>query len=186
MPQRGSFSDYARHIEASPAYVSKLRRQGRLVVVLGDNGKELVDFALSDRLIKNTTDVAKARNGANAKKDGMAGSRIGEEALRSDDVFRRRQAAMAEKEEVELKLRQIELREREGELVERPRVEEAAARIGRLLRDTLIGLPVRLAPELASIGDTWEIEQRLTTALRKVLDDFAEMQADDVERVTTE
>lgn len=186
MSQRGSFSDYARHINASPAYVSKLRKQGRLVVIVGEDGKKLVDFVLSDRLIKNTTDVTKAGNGANAKTDGDAGSRIGADVLRSNDVFRRRQAALAAKDEIELKLREIELREREGELVDRSRVEEAGARIARLLRDTLMGLPVRVAPELALVGNAWEVEQRLTAALRKVLDDFAAMQAEEVERATTE
>lgn len=186
MSQRGSFSDYARHISASPAYVSKLRKQGRLVVLVGEDGKELVDFALSDRLIKNTTDVAKAGNGANAKRDGDAGSRIGVEVLRSNDVFLRRQETLMAKDEIELKLREIELREREGELVDRTRVEEAGARIARLLRDTIMGLPVRVAPDLALAGSAWEIEQRLTAALRKVLDDFTTMQAEDIERVMTE
>jgi len=50
----GSFSDYARHIGASRAYVSKLKSQGRLVLIEVD-GKQMVDFELSDRLVRNTT-----------------------------------------------------------------------------------------------------------------------------------
>ena len=49
----GSLSDYARHIGASPAYVSKLKRQGRIVMREVD-GKQVVDFELSDRLVRNS------------------------------------------------------------------------------------------------------------------------------------
>jgi hypothetical protein len=73
-------------------------------------------------------------------------------------------------------------RQMEGELVERRRVEEASMRIGRMLRDAILGVPTKLAPEVSHLSDPWEIEQRLSVALRQVLDDVVKMTADDLSR----
>lgn len=64
----GTLSEYAAHAAVSPAYVTKLKKQGRIVLVKQD-GRELVNFDATDRLVANTADLARARNGANAKPD---------------------------------------------------------------------------------------------------------------------
>lgn len=68
MSRRGSFSAYAVHIGKTPAYVSKLKRHGRLVLVKNEAGKAEVDFDLSDRLVRNTADPSRAGSGANARR----------------------------------------------------------------------------------------------------------------------
>lgn len=62
----GTRLEFSRHIGKSPAYVTKLGHQGRLVERMVD-GKKLVDFDLSVRLIRNTEDMGRARNGQNAR-----------------------------------------------------------------------------------------------------------------------
>jgi hypothetical protein len=37
------------------------------VLVKGDDGREVVDFALTDRMVRNTTDLGRANNGKNLK-----------------------------------------------------------------------------------------------------------------------
>lgn len=59
-------------------------------------------------------------------------------------------------------------------------VKTAAFNAGRLLRDQLLGMPPQLAPELASITDPWEIERRLTAAIRASLEDAERMSSADL------
>lgn len=184
MSRRGSFSAYAAHIGKTPAYVSKLKRHGRLVMVLNDKGKKVVDFDLSDRLVRNTADMSRAGNGANAKSsvapDAAPSAPVEPVGVeRNDATFR--QAHIKEKvftaEKAELEYKKLA-----GELVERKRVQDAAFSIGRMMRDSVLSVTIRLAPELADISDAWEIEQRIAEALRRVLDDVSKLAEADLER----
>ena len=67
-----------------------------------------------------------------------------------------------------------------GSLVDAKRVDQAAMLLGRLTRDALLGLPVRLAPELAQ-QDIPTVERLLTQALRATLADVAKIQAAELE-----
>lgn len=155
---RGSLSDFARHIGASPAYVTKLKSQGRLVFVDGDGGKQLVDFEQSARAIRNTTDMAKASNGKNAGGEGSkpAGDVAG--AGRFDAVFRQAQA----KERVfESKMSELEYRKMAGELIELTAVEKLWSQRMSQTREVLDGLRSRLAPRLAAESDLRKIDEML-------------------------
>ncbi|MCY1550211.1 hypothetical protein D9M68_864460 [compost metagenome] len=57
--------------------------------------------------------------------------------------------------------------------MERGSVDRAAFAAARTLRDLLLGLPTQVAGELVAITDAWEMERRLTEALRRVLEDAA-------------
>lgn len=59
----------------------------------------------------------------------------------------------------------------EGMLVERAEVERAAFTEARVLRDTLMGLPTKIAPLLAPVSDPFELERMLRESLRQVLAD---------------
>jgi len=72
-----------------------------------------------------------------------------------------------------------------GTLVERKAVEDAAYNAGRLLRDLLLGMAPQLSPELASMSDPWQIEKRLTSALRKTLEDAERLSTADLEQAIT-
>lgn len=184
MGQRGSFSDYATHSGTSPAYVSKLKKQGRLVLVKDDAGKVVVDFDLSDRLVRNTADLSRAGNGANAKPHAAPSAPSQPDTpisgqLRNDAAFRQ---AHTHEKVYAAKKAELEYKKLAGELVERKRVEDAAYTIGRMMRDSVLSVPTRLAPELADISDAWEIEQRIAAALRRVLDDVSKLAEADLER----
>jgi hypothetical protein len=149
MSDRGSFSRYAQHIGASPAYVSQLRKQGRLVVVQDAAGKDVVDFAMSDRLVRNTTDMGRARNGANAS-PGRAPSAPLEPVSTSgrvDAIFRQ---AQAQERAYAAKMAELEYRRRVGELVPVAEVRSEHARTLASIREAFSQLPARVVPLLVA------------------------------------
>jgi len=157
---RGSFSQYAQHIGASPAYVSKLRKQGRLVVVQDAAGKDIVDFAMSDRLVRNTTDMGRARNGENAS-PGRAPSAPLEPVVASgrvDAIFRQ---AQAQERAYLAKITELEYRERFGELVRASDVRAAMSKRAAGLREALLQLPARVVPLLAANPDPGAMDKLL-------------------------
>jgi len=91
-------------------------------------------------------------------------------------------SAKARREHYEGLRAKLEYERRCGELVELERVRGAAYRIGRLTRDTLLSIPAKVATDVANISDHWQIEQTLTAALRKALDDVARMAKSDLDR----
>jgi hypothetical protein len=90
------------------------------------------------------------------------------------DARTRREAALAQ-------LAELELAKSSQRLVDRDRVAAAAMRLGRLLRDAILGLPTQLSPELAAMTDPLTVEARLTEALRQVLEDVSRLTAQDLE-----
>ena len=182
-----SRSEFARSQGWSPSYVTKLGDQKRLV--LSADGKK-VDVAATLALLRKTEDPGKEavrQRHQEGRVDKHVGAHVrpdaGDEgpapaASSSPEYWTnkaRREGNLAD-------LAELELRKKCGELVEKARVEEAATRLGRLLRDAVFGVPTRLAPELASISDAFEVEQRLRGALRQVFDDIAKLTADDLGR----
>lgn len=180
-------SEYARMHGWHRSYVSKLQTEGRLV--LSGDGK-LVDWAASDALIGKTADPSKL--GVQQRWADERGPRVddddvlpGTENVASraapaangtaavaapDSPFHQ---ARAHREHYNGQMARLEYEWLTGLLVSRPRVEDAAHTMGRLLRDRILGMAPRVAPELAAISDPWELERRLTAALRTVLDDVA-------------
>jgi phage terminase Nu1 subunit (DNA packaging protein) len=148
MSQRGNFSQYAEHIGASGAYVSKLKKQGRLVVVKDDAGRELVDFEMSDRLVRNTTDMGRARNGSNASGGHAPIAPVEPVAAagRVDAIFRQ---AQAQERAYNAKIAEIEYRERAGELVRLSDVRAEHSRLLASIREAFLQLPARIVPLLA-------------------------------------
>jgi len=165
---------YARKRGVSREAVSKAINNGRISTVAGHNGRKMIDPEVADiQWAKNTDPAQSAR--ANSPKTIVppflrAGDQQGSAYW---DAHTRREIAAANREELlEKKLA--------GELVERVKVEDAAFAIGRMLRDAVLGLPTRLAPELAALPDAFEIETKLRNELRKVLEDITSITADDL------
>jgi hypothetical protein len=123
MPQAaGTLTEFAAHFGVSAPYVTKLKKQGRLVMVTVD-GKELVDFAMTEKLIRNTTDPAKAENGANAKLG--AGSRVVQDVGSGNRLDLTYKQARTHEAAFRAKLTELEFREREGLLVEADKIKRS-------------------------------------------------------------
>ena len=172
----GSYSEYARHIGASPAYVTKLKRQGRIVTVERD-GKTVVNFDASDRMVRNTTDLGRAANGKNAG-GGTKFAEIAASAPVADDFGGGRfdvlyRKAQTQEKVFNAKLAQLEFEKASGKLIERDRASAGAFSTFRQLRDALGVLPRKVAPAAAVATDVREVEALIARAIRETLDLFA-------------
>ena len=172
----------------SKSYVSQLGKSGRLV--LWENGS-LVDWMATDKLVSATSDPSKfgaqerwaaelrtqqqpnivpAHPVAVGSVSVAAPTAPSSAAPKIESPFHQ---ARAEKEHYNSQMARLEYEWVTGLLISRPRVEDASHTIGRSLRDRVLGMAPRIAPELAAISDPWELEKQLTAALRQVLDDVA-------------
>lgn len=160
-----SFSEFARILDVSPSYVTKLRDAGRLV--LTDDGKKVCVEASRQRIAETESGSPQhvaarehhaqqrlnlppsATNDFPAESTPTPGTRA--------DWERREAAARAQ-------LREIELAKMRGDLVETTAVQRAGNEAGGVLRSALENLPDQLAPLLAE-GDP-EREARIYAQLR--------------------
>jgi len=163
----GTRSDYAGHINRSAPYVTKLGHQGRLVE-RSVGGKTLVDFELTDRLVRNTADLSKAHNGANAKPDLSRSPAIGPvgDVGRVDAIFRQ---AQAQERAYSAKLAELEYKKAIGELVSAADVQAELSRIFATFREAMQQIPNRLAAVLAAETDQARVHDALDVEIRSAL-----------------
>lgn len=187
--ETASKSEFAALMGCSKSYVSKLSSQGRLV--LDDKGRVLV--AETKALLENSADPSKAGVADRHQRDRVekgVSVHVAPDAPadtappdgKPADKFDY-QSSRAQREHFLAQLAQSEALKAAGELVDRAAVEQAAFIAGRAMRDLLLGLPKQIAPDLAAITDSWELERMLTTHLRRVLEDASRMSAADLEQV---
>lgn len=165
----GSLTEFAAFMGVSAPYVSKLKRQGRLVMVTVD-GKEMVDFELSKRLIRNTTDPAKAENGANAKPG--AGSRAVLEVGTGNKLDLTYKQARTHEAAFRAKLTELEYRERDGLLVDAGQVRRAAVNVAAMARSAFEKIPDKLAERMAAESDAQQCHALLCAEIDLVLADL--------------
>ncbi|HUW37543.1 MAG TPA: hypothetical protein VMV91_09430 [Rhodocyclaceae bacterium] len=177
----------------SASYVTKLGHQGRLVL---SSDQKLIDVDMTLAALRRTGDPGKEymrQHHAAARVEKHVAAHVRPDAASDDeralfadvctapkywDNKTRREGALAE-------LAEIELAKTCGNLVDRQRVEAMAFTAGRMLRDTVLGLPTQLAPVFAGMaGDAFGIEVRMRDALRQVFADAAKMSADDLRKVS--
>lgn len=169
-----SKSEFADSRGWSRAYVSKLAKQERLV--LTEAGKVDVEATLD--LLSASADPSKAGVADRHQRDRaekgvhslVTPGAPASPGLSAGDGY---QKARAHREHYLALLAEDEFLKGRGDLVVRAAVDRAAFASARTLRDLLLGLPAQLAGELVAITDPWDMERRLTEALRRVLEDAA-------------
>ncbi|MES2869196.1 MAG: terminase small subunit [Pseudomonadota bacterium] len=187
-----SKSAFAAHIGKAPSYITWLKNNNRLVLS-ADERQVNVDATIA--LIRETADPTKAavaarHEEARVQRDvtsqlsplaestpSMAAPQpaIGPAGKQPDF-----QKARAHREYYLAQLAEAEFHKVQGSQVELEAVKTGAFNAGRLLRDQLLGMPPQLAPELAAMTDPWEIERRLTAAIRASLEDAERMSSADL------
>ena len=191
-PQYLSKSAFAAHIGKAPSYITWLRKNNRLVL---STDERQVNVEETIALIRETADPTKAavsarHQEARVQRDvisqlsplvestpNMAAPQpvIGPAGKQPDF-----QKARAHREYYLAQLAEAEFHKVQGSQVELEAVKTGAFNAGRLLRDQLLGMPPQLAPELAAMTDPWEIERRLTAAIRASLEDAERMSSADL------
>lgn len=163
--------EYAAVRGCSAAYVSKLKRQGRLVVTPG--GK--VNVEATDRLVDATRDPARGgdrRPGAATKSETHAGAAsTGAGAKREDlsykEAARRERLAKA-------RIAELELAEAAGQLVRRQQVERVLFGLARQAQEALLSLSERLAGPLSVETDPFRCAQMIDVEARAIAQTMVE------------
>lgn len=168
-------SEYADSRGWSRPYVSKLAKQNRLVL----NAAGQVDVIATDRLLAASSDPSKAGVAERHQRERVekgVHALVAPAAAPPADLPPTTgqpdyQKARARREHYLALLAEDEFLKGRGDLVERPAVDLVAFTIARTLRDLLMGLPAQVAGDLVSITDPWDMERRLTSILRRALED---------------
>ena len=164
-PRLMTKSEYAKHRGVSKPYITKLAKNG-ILVLRGDK----VDVRASDTVLddKPVDDVdpppAQASSVGPAPRPmaeplGQAGASFGQ-ARTIEMVFR-------------AKLRRLEFETKQGRLIEAEAVRKTIADAVRSLRDGILGLPDRLATVLAAESDSKKVHVTLKTELSRELEALA-------------
>lgn len=178
----------------SKSYVNKLRGEGR--VVLADDGKHYL-LEATRRRIAETRDPSKrsavdrhaAARGAPLALPGAAGqgdappaptaAQAGADA--ADEAVAQVSPsyadARARREHAEAQLRELDLRKRQGEILERAEVARAVDRAYTAISARLNALPDNTAPQVVGLDDEARaralLAEAVTLALRELSRDFA-------------
>ena len=185
-----SKTEFAARRGWAKSYVSKLANQDRLV--LTEDGK--VELEATEALLAESADPSKAAVTARHQQDRIqrgVRSQLSPEveptftaapqpALSPASKLPDFQKARAHREYYLAQLAEAEFHKVQGSQVQLEAVKTGAFNAGRLLRDQLLGMPPQLAPELAAMTDPWEIERRLTDAIRASLEEAERMSAADL------
>ena len=83
--------------------------------------------------------------------------------------------ARTEREQAEAEKAKLEVLKMRGDLVERQRVERASYEAGRLLRDMVLAVPSKVAPEVLALQSAQEVEAKMRDELRRVLAELSRL-----------
>lgn len=169
---------FAEHIGCRPSYVTKLKKDGRLVI--GDDG--LVRVAESIARIEATLDPAKravAERHATERGAALqapAGEGEGADKAPEDPAVLANpdyQAARAKREHFAAEREEMRYRQEAAELLVAVEVEGEVASILTELRTRLEALPDTLGPQLAPITDEQQVRTRLAEEIELALGEVA-------------
>ncbi len=136
-------AQYARHRNKSPQYIGKLAKAGILVM----RGR-MVDAAASDAVLDDKPTERTAP-------DGQPPTNYAQAKL-ADMVFR-------------AKLRRLEFDTRQGKLIEAAVVKERWAAILVVLKERILAVPDKLAPELTALTDERQVRDALKREVHGIL-----------------
>ncbi len=152
-------AEYARHRNVNRSYINRLAKRGILVM----RGK-LVDVAASDAVLddkpvdvgaREATPEAQPRSAQAEAVGGATGSSFAQ-ARTAEMVFRAR-------------LRKLEYEIRSGKFLPADEVKVKWYALSRQIRDKLLALPSKIAPQLAALGDAKEIRDLLEAEIIAIL-----------------
>ncbi|MGB7719258.1 MAG: hypothetical protein WBL65_05125 [Bryobacteraceae bacterium] len=167
MPQLMTQSEYARHRGKSRQYISRLLQRGILVLRGGKLDVSASDLVLDDKPAVDVdppiaqpptaTTVAPPLPFARPSAGTMeqAGASFGQARV-ADMVYR-------------AKLRKLEFETRQGKLIEAELVGQRWSGILVMLKDRVLGVPDKLAPEVAALTDERQVRDVLRREMHLLL-----------------
>jgi len=162
-----SFSEYARQRGISAAAVTKAVKEGRLLkaIIVGSKNKRSIDTEVADAEWAGSTDNTTGAP-AHANPRGHSGGM--REAVASDDTPTFMESK-AKRESFLAELARLEYEQKSGTLVQVDDVKRESFRVARIVRDSMLNIPDRVAAELAAETDPFKVQQRLSAEIRLAL-----------------
>ena len=161
---------YARHRGVSEAAVRRAVRDKRITP--GPGGK--IDPIVADRQWNASTDPGKPwSSNLPARRPVLEAPEPPADGPTLPGHLSAFAEARAQREKIRAAIEMKQLQRLEGRLVDVDKVRAAAFAHTRTARDQLLGIPDRLAPVLAPIGDAAEIHRILLEEVRRVAADLA-------------
>lgn len=173
-----SLREFARRKGWNPGYAHKLKVAGRLAME-GDK----VDVDRSEQLLAESADPARAhlaRSSSSAARGAPGGDdQQGQPApggggtsapLTTNATFNKAKTA---DQVYAAKLRELEYRERVGELIDVKEAARLAFTSFRSLRDAILNIPARVQDQCAVMTDAFEIAALIENELTSALDGFS-------------
>ena len=185
MPNMISLKEYARHRGVSPKACRSALQAGRITAERDGAGNWRIDPAKADAEWERNTRPDKAKGRATAA-DAVANTlppapdeppEDGAETGRKVTAENSRQLffiGAAEEKLRKAELLDIELRVKNGELLDAAKVKADTFNITRQVRDAMMNIPDRIAADLAAESDAFEVHRKLTAEIRLALSTMAE------------
>ena len=166
-----SFAAYARHRGCAKSAVSKAVSEGRISTIAGKIDPKVADVQWAQNT-RARADSKPAEAGLDLGHQPEE-ARIVELAEPSDGgKGLRYQSSRAHREEFAAKSQELEYQIKAGKYVDAAEMEAEIFKRERMVRDALLGMCSKAAPELATISDAFELELRLTDFVRTALKDL--------------
>jgi phage terminase Nu1 subunit (DNA packaging protein) len=153
-----SQAEYARYRKVHRSYINRLAKRGILVM----RGK-LVDVAASDAVLDDRPVEVEPAPAVNTGQQRASAEAIGAgqrttfaEARTAEMIFRAR-------------LRKLEYETKSGKLILTDEVKVQWFKLGRQIRDKLLAVPAKLAPQLAALTDTRQVRELLDVEIEGIL-----------------
>lgn len=164
-PRLMTKAEFAKHRGVSKPYITKLAKNGVLVMRGGKVDVRATDLVLDDRPVDDV-DASPAQVAPATPQPRPAGESLAQagasfgQARTIEMVFR-------------AKLRRLEFETKQGRLIEAEAVRKTIIDAARALRDGILGLPDRLATVLAAETDAKKVHVTLKTELSRELETLA-------------
>lgn len=154
-------AQYARHRKVDRSYVNRLAKRGVLIL----RGK-LVDVAASDAVLDDRPVDVEPQEPASAVHSPQPRPQLESTgAVQPGSFAQARSVEMVYK----AKLRKLDFETRSGKLIPSDEVKVKWFTLVRQIRDKLLALPAKLAPQLAALSDVREVRELLDTEITALL-----------------
>ena len=158
-----SQSEFARRQGWSRQYVGKLVKSGKIKLVNGKIDPEQAQAAIKAQSEPSSELRAKPRSGS------VLPSAPTDSRQAVDFV-----TARTMREAFKAKMVKMEYEEKAGKLTDASKVKADAFRAGRIVRDSLLGIPDRLSDVLAAEEDPVKVRQLLMEELESILHELSQ------------
>ncbi len=169
---------FAKLKNVTRAQVYKAVKSGKLKTHIDAHGSKVLhlDEALSDWKLNIASGTSTNPSGtAVPKPSGSSGPQLSDDEVRENSTAKTLNESRAVKAMFDANLAKLEYREKIGELIDAKLVKQSAFKAARVTRDAILGIPDRLAHELAGETDVHTVHTMLTKALVEALDELVRM-----------